>query len=351
MPIQKNVIILHCLTVTIINQYKLTVYHLSLQNVFSVIIPLYNKAAYIEKAIQSVLSQTFREFELIVVDDGSTDDSLKKLRVLSYELREGKQEQYREINIRNQENQGVSVARNNGVKLAKYDYIAFLDADDWWEPTYLEEMKRLIEAYPEAGIYGSGYYIVKNANKRIAPIGVESGFKQGLINYCRAYAKTLCMPLWTGTTIIKKTIFDSEQGFKSNLKLGEDFDLWIRVAMKFPVAFLNKPLSNYNQDVELANRAIGAKLYNPQEHMLFTDYGTLNANPDFRYLYERLALYGLLPYYLNNKNTKEVDAILSGIDLKKHEYKYRLYYQIFPKFIVKTGMNFRKIGAIIKGKL
>jgi glycosyltransferase involved in cell wall biosynthesis len=124
---------------------------------FSIIIPLYNKALYIAKAIQSVAAQTYQEFELIVIDDGSKDESLEKLRVTSYELRENNPDFFAKIIIIEQQNQGVSITRNNGVKLAKYDYIAFLDADDWWEPTFFEEMKALIEEFPEGGIYGSSY--------------------------------------------------------------------------------------------------------------------------------------------------------------------------------------------------
>jgi len=319
--------------------------------VFSVIIPLYNKAAYIERAIQSVLSQTFQEFELIVVDDGSTDDSSTQLSVISQQLSVDTPEINKKVRVIQQQNQGVSTARNNGVKLAKYDYIAFLDADDSWELTYLEEMNGLIATYPNAGIYGSGYFIVKNGKKRIAPIGVEQNFDRGLINYCQVYSKTLCMPLWTGATIIPKSIFDLENGFNPRLKLGEDFDLWIRVATKYSVAFLNIPLASYNQDVELANRAIGAKLYNPQEHMLFTDYGELKNNPDFVYLYERLALYGLLPYYLKGKNKKEVKAILSQIRWDQHELKYRLYYRLLPKQLVLLYNKLMRLGSQIKRRV
>jgi len=320
---------------------------------FSVIIPLYNKAAYVEKAIQSVLSQTFREFELIVVDDGSTDNSMSVVeRIFKSPLGDlGVNPPSGGWGGFTQSNQGVSTARNNGVKVAKYNYIAFLDADDWWEPTYLEEMKGLIEKFPEAGIYGCGYYIIKNGKKRIAPIGVEPDFSKGMINYCRVYAKTLCMPLWTGATIIRKTIFESEQGFKSGLKLGEDFDLWVRVALKYPVAFLNKPQANYNQDVELSGRAIGEKLYKPEEHMLFTDYGNLNNNPDFRFLFERLAVYGLLPYYLAGRNKRDVQNILVTIDWAKHELKYKLYYRILPKAFVQIWISLIKTGSLIKKRL
>ena len=296
-----------------------------------------------EKAIKSVLSQTYQKFELIVVNDGSSDNSLEVVRncqlsIVNYQLI-------------NQSNQGVSVARNNGVKVAQYDYIAFLDADDWWETTYLEDMKVVIEEFPQAAIYGCGYFLIKNGIKRIAPVGVEKNFKKGEINYFQIYSNTLCMPLTSISSIIPKHIFLSEKGFNPVLKLGEDFDLWIRLAMKYPVIFLNKPLANYNQDVELSNRAIGEKLYEPREHMLFTDYGELHRNLEFRYLYERLAVYGLLPYYLIGKNEKEVKRILSEIHWENHAFKYRLYYTILPKKIVGICMHFLRIGSILKQKM
>ena len=304
-----------------------------------------------QKAIQSVLAQTYQEFELIVIDDGSTDDSLMQLRVTASELQKKKPELFEKLHIVEQQNQGVSLTRNNGVKLARNDYIAFLDADDWWETTYLEEMKELTEAYPEAGIYGSNYFIVKNGHKRIAPIGVDRGFQKGIVNYFSTYDKTLYMPLWTGATVLKKIIFDEENGFKPTLKLGEDFDLWVRVAIKYPVALLNKPLAYYNQDVELANRAIGEKLYEPYEHMLFTNYGELMNNMDFRDLYEKLAVYGLLPYYLCNKNKREVESVLKGIHWVKQPLKYRIYYLILPKFIVKYWFRLIRIASKIKRKI
>lgn len=316
---------------------------------FSVIIPLYNKAAYIEKAIRSVAAQTFREFELIIIDDGSTDDPIPPKGGTMAERLRNVNAPIQNIRIIDQENSGVSTARNNGVKAAKYEYIAFLDADDWWEPTYLEEMKGLIEEFPEAGIYGSSYYKVKNAKFIPARIGVEEGFERGLINYCRVYSKTLYQPIWTGATIIKKEVFESENGFKPTLKLGEDFDLWVRVGLTYPVAFVNKPLAYYNQDVDLNNRAIGIKLYEPEQHMLFSDYGRIYQDNDFRHLFEALAVYGLLPYYLTRKNEKQVNSILSGIHWKEHSFKYRLYYIILPKVAVKYWFDLLRFASKLKG--
>ena len=108
---------------------------------FSVIIPLYNKALYVEKAVRSVWSQTYRDFELIIVDDGSTDGSLSVVESLCSEL--SQTDLKAKFNIVSQKNSGVSTARNNGVKSARYPYICFLDADDWWEPTFLAEMSRV----------------------------------------------------------------------------------------------------------------------------------------------------------------------------------------------------------------
>lgn len=318
---------------------------------FSIIIPLYNKAPYIEKALRSIQAQTFREFEVIVIDDGSTDNSWILTRNLFQEFENDHVLSPPLGGFRgaSQKNAGVSTARNNGIKLAKYPYICFLDADDWWAPTFLAEMKQLIEGFPEAGIYGTSYYKVKDGVIKSANIGVEKDFERGLINYYQVYAKTLWMPLWTGAVCVPKVVFDNIAGFKSNLRLGEDFDLWVRIASNHPVAFLNKPLAYYNQDVDLHNRAVGVRYYKPDEHMLFTNYGDMMNNDEFRFLFERLALYSLLPYYLNDKNPSYVKSILSGVkDWKMHEQKYSLYYRYLPKYIVKRFFQVRNYLYNIK---
>ena len=108
---------------------------------FSIIIPLYNKAPYVVKAIGSVLAQSFADYELVIMDDGSKDGSFEvALRCI---------DGHPNCHIYRQVNRGVSVARNNAVALSQGQYLCFLDADDWWEPTFLEEMSRLIEAFPD----------------------------------------------------------------------------------------------------------------------------------------------------------------------------------------------------------
>lgn len=311
---------------------------------FSVIIPLYNKAPYVAKAIESVLGQTYRDFEVIVIDDGSTDQSLEVAKTF----------ENKSITIVSQPNSGVSTARNNGVKLAKHPYICFLDADDWWHPTFLEEMKRLITDFPDAGIYGSGYYIVKNEQERIAPIGVPQGFERGIIDYCEVYAKTLCMPLWTGAVIVPKYIFDEEGGFKSQLKFGEDFDLWIRIALKHKVILVNKPLAYYNQDVDVNNRGVAVhKTYSPVNHFIFNlDYLYDNEknNHRLKILLDKLRVYILLKYRMQRAFPKEYNAEIKKVDFSVQPLGVRLQYYL-PVWFLKQyyGLKFL-VWNIVKGK-
>lgn len=310
---------------------------------FSVIIPLYNKAPYVVKALRSVMSQTFREFEVIIIDDGSTDQS--------YEVAQNFILQTTNFKLHTQPNQGVSTARNNGVKLAQYPYVCFLDADDWWAPTFLDEMKALIEEFPDAGIYGTSYYKVKRGENIPANIGVNDDFKSGYINYFQIYAKTMWMPLTSISVAIPKNVFDNENGFKPTLKLGEDFDLWVRVAIKYPVVLLNKPLAYYNQDVDIQHRGVvDDKIYDPRTHYIFN----LNflaeeerKNNDLKVLLDRLRVYTLFRYRLQIAYLVEYKNEIKKIDYKNVSINDRLRY-ILPVFYYKLNYGFRRFIKRIK---
>ena len=307
---------------------------------FSVIIPLYNKAPYVRKTVESVLSQTFRDYELIIIDNGSNDGSSEIVAEFT---------DPRVRIVRLEENVGVSNARNKGVSLSTSPYITFLDADDWWEPTFLEEMAGLIERHPNAGIYGTSYWMVKNSKKRLAPIGVDDGFTEGEINYCTVYAKTLCMPLTSITVAIPRAVFDETGGFKPHLKLGEDFDLWIRIALKHKVVFLNKPLSNYNQDVDVTYRGTN-HLHDPKEHMLW-NLGYLESeektNPDYKQLVDNMRTYGLLTYLLTTKYRAAARQELAKVDWERQPIETQRLYRM-PIIYLKARMCFLKLGSRVK---
>ena len=308
---------------------------------FSVIIPLYNKGPYLSKALTSVIAQTLLDFELIVVDDGSTDDSFK----VAQSVLENTDVKHQLIR---QENAGVSTARNNGVLAASGDYICFLDADDWWAPSFLERMDRLIHEYPDAGIYGTNYYVVKNGRQRICVTTAQTGY----INYCRTYAEKLQMPLWTGAVSIPRSVFCETGGFKPHLKLGEDFDLWIRIALTHKVVFLDEPLSFYFQDSDPVWRGTG-HLTDPKVNMLWNlDYLSEEEkrNPDYKQLIDNLRTYSLLPYYLSDRYHKVAKKELAKVDWKKQSRKTRSLYR-YPVWLLKLRRRFLKAGSRIKQRL
>lgn len=313
---------------------------------FSVIIPLYNKAPYVAKAIASVLSQTFTDYELVIMDDGSRDDSF----AIAQKAIEGHEHCF----LHKQENAGVSMARNNAVALSHGDYLCFLDADDWWAPTFIEEMSKLVEKYPDAGIYGTNYTIVNESKHktRIAPIGVDAGFEKGYINYCQVYAKTLAMPLTSISIAIPRPVFDEMNGFPKGIKLGEDFLLWIRIALKYKVAFLNKPLAYYNQDVDVANRGVG-RLHKPEEHMLWNmDFlvEEEKTNPDYKRLIDNLRTYSLLPYYIFKDYHEAAKRELEKVDWERQPDKTRRLYAS-PLWFLCIRQFFLRLGSRVKQRI
>lgn len=303
---------------------------------FSVVTPLYNKASFIEKTLESVISQTYTDFEIIVVNDGSTDNSRAVAESVLAEISNAR--------IINQENAGVSTARNVGIAAALGEYICFLDGDDWWEPTFLEELNKLIRDYPDAGLYCTNYYYVHNG-KSTVKLDIPTGY----FNYCKEYARTLHMIATSSSSSSSKAIMIEMGGFKPNLKLGEDFDLWIRIALKYGTAILNKPLVYFNNDVPIKLRATH-HLHKPEHHMLWN----LNylqeeekSNPDYKQLIDNLRTYGLVPYYLSKEYHKDAIIELEKVDWSKQSPKAILTYKS-PRIIIKIKYRILKICAKLK---
>ncbi|WP_461491854.1 glycosyltransferase family 2 protein [Pontibacter sp. HJ8] len=200
---------------------------------FSIVIPLYNKEICIADTLHSVFSQTYGDFEVLVVNDGSTDQSLSVVQRFKDPR----------LKIFSKENGGVSTARNYGIERAQYNHVAFLDADDGWDSNYLAEMHKLIERYPECGMYNCAYRRVKK-NK----IYTESpNIPEGLIeNYFKTTLTLNDMISWTSATIIKKDVIKKTGGFPVGMVSGEDCFMWCKIAINYPVAFSHKIMATYN---------------------------------------------------------------------------------------------------------
>lgn len=209
---------------------------------FSVIIPLYNKELFIENTLRSVLAQTFTDFEVIIVNDGSTDQSVEK--VSSFDDKR--------IRLISKDNEGVSIARNHGLSLANADYITFLDADDYWYPGFLETMKSNIIDFPDQKVFSAAYEI--ETSKKVFPAAYSIDYKPGnqIVNYFDASHKESI--IWTSCVVFHKDVFDKCGPFDTSMKNSEDIDMWIRIGMAFDVVFCRKILARYTHDSQSLSR-------------------------------------------------------------------------------------------------
>ncbi|MDR0866400.1 MAG: glycosyltransferase [Candidatus Symbiothrix sp.] len=197
----------------------------------SIVIPLYNKEKQIENTLRSVFSQTFQDFEIVIVDDGSTDNSANIVRSIND----------KRIRFIEQKNHGVSMARNIGIQVAKYESIAFLDADDEWKPDYLETQIGLIHCFPECRVFACAYEFKRD--EKLTPVILNKipfkGEKGVLTNYFEV-ASCSHPPLWTSAVVVKKEAILSIGGFPKNVTSGEDLLTWARLAVKYKIAYSRK---------------------------------------------------------------------------------------------------------------
>lgn len=194
---------------------------------FSVVVPLYNKSAYIERAVRSALEQVDVSLEVIIVDDGSTDDGAAVVRAVDDPR----------IHLIQQENQGVSSARNRGCRRAAAAHIAFLDADDCWHKQHLSNIKRLVEASPDCGVFGAGYRQYASESEIERELQRSPELDQATIETIdlQAFSRRLCggqAAFWTSALAVKKTAFAEVGGFNSDFSHGEDVAVWLAITAR-----------------------------------------------------------------------------------------------------------------------
>ena len=223
----------------------------------SVIIPLYNKGPYVERAIRSVLYQSIQDFEIIVVEGGSTDDSLEVVKAFDDPR----------LLVMHQREKGVSAARNEGVYRAASGFLAFLDADDEWMPGFIETVLRLKDHYPDAGAYFTavkekGFHAHKKSHIYSCLPGEEG---DGLVeNYFHALLHS--DPLYYPSCMaIRKSVFLENGGFPLGSAWGEDQDLCGRIALQNSVAFSSHICTVIHKTDEYANTML-KRIASTQEH-------------------------------------------------------------------------------------
>ncbi len=304
---------------------------------FSIIIPLYNKARYVSNTINSVLSQSYENFEVIIVNDGSTDNSLEVVSNFKDER----------IKVFTKQNGGVSSARNYGIQKASYPYIAFLDADDLWEKSFLSEIKLMIEKYPEASVFCTNYAsyyptgkILINNVKGTIPEGVWDDYFKVAIKGNNI--------IWTSACCIRKKVFLDVGCFNESYSMGEDLEMWFRLGLKYQFAYSDNVLAIYNRydQSSLTNSYHSDPLKNWRFHIQLNQY-----NPDIdAYRYLELLLADKIVTYIF-KRRFDLGRLVCTQNHLKHLKCVRLFYKgLKLKLKRKLYKMTKKVSIKGKGK-
>ena len=192
----------------------------------SVIIPTYNRATWVKEAAASVLAQTIRDYELIVVDDGSTDATLEALISLEGRL----------TVLRRESRRGVSAARNLGAAAARGDWLAFLDSDDLWLPDKLARQVDYLRSHPDLVICQTEELWIRNGVRVNPP---QTHRKAGGDIFLQSLQRCSVSP---SAVMLHRRLFEDLGGFDETLEAGEDYDLWLRTAWRYPVGLAPEPL-------------------------------------------------------------------------------------------------------------
>jgi glycosyltransferase involved in cell wall biosynthesis len=287
---------------------------------FTVIIPLYNKEKYIENAIKSVLNQTFTDFNLVIVNDCSTD---KSVEIASKYISDTV-----EI-IHHKKNAGLAAARNSGIKNSNSNYITYLDADDLWKPTFLESIFQLIQNFPEARIFGTNYEeiwgaVIKNPlnGSEILPIDFT-----GYINFFKINVK---QGIYThGSVCFHKEVFEKIGYYNEDIGFSEDLDFNIRANYNFKLAYENSVQMSYFMQTQ--NQLTQSSIL----HKTIPDFDTYEnwakTNSDLKkYLdFERY----VLGKRLKKNNDLRWKKMIANIDSKNLNWKQNVLLKM-PRFVL-----------------
>ncbi|MGF1496384.1 MAG: glycosyltransferase family 2 protein [Elainellaceae cyanobacterium] len=196
----------------------------------SVVIPAYNAMPYLPQTVDSVLQQSFTDFEVLIVDDGSSDNTANWVAQITDPR----------VRLICQSNQGAGAARNTGVKNAQGDYIAFLDADDFWEPTKLAKQVQRLDQQPKVGLVHT-WITLANPDGSLSDRTMQTNGEGHIWNQVVVYNPLKC----GSTAMVRRQCFEELGYFDQSLKYSEDWDMWIRIARKYAFSVIHEPLTNY----------------------------------------------------------------------------------------------------------
>ncbi|MBU3821173.1 glycosyltransferase family 2 protein [Flavobacteriaceae bacterium XHP0103] len=273
---------------------------------FSVVIPLYNKENYIEDTLKSVLNQTFQDFEVVIVNDGSTDKSLEKVEKIKDD---------RIKVIENKKNKGLPETRNVGISYAEGIIIALLDADDIWLPNYLINIKKLHIKFPKASIYATDYcqkYSKKNILEPKKNISIQ--LKDSFFLIDDIFKANMHQPIFSQSSLaFKKSIVKEYTVFNPSITYAEDIDFYIRYCSKYITAYYFKACAIVNCNVpnQITKNKISKKRLpnlDSYEHLAINNSSLKKFLDFYRYIFSY--------HYKLEKNTEKQKELLKNINYK-----------------------------------
>lgn len=300
---------------------------------FSVVISVYNKEKYISATLKSVLEQSFTDFEIVILNDGSTDNSEKEIL------------KFKDSRIRyfSKKNQGAGAARNFVINEAKYDYIALLDADDYWKPFYLEEQAKLIADYPKESVFATSIEVMKKS--KIFPSEYSlTDLQPNEIRVVNFFSASFLNSILTSSsTVLHKDVFKKVGNYDPSIKSGQDTDLWVRVGLEYKVVFLNKSCAVYNYAVgSLSNTNLKVS-----QKANFENYATEEKNnPDLKKFLD-LNRYSLCILAKIEDNKEAFEKNLQKISQKNLSKKQQFLLKqnkTILKYLSKTKNRLERLG-------
>ena len=299
---------------------------------FSVVIAVFNKEKYIADTLKSVLDQTFTDFEVVILNDGSTDNSEAEILKFSDPR----------IRYFSKENQGASAARNFTIQQAKAEYIALMDADDYWYPFYLEEQNRLINEFPEESVFATATELKRNGKTFKSNYSVDTEKKDSvLVDYFEA--SQLDSILLSISTVLKKDVFEEVGWYNPNIKSGEDTDLYVRIGLKYKVVFSPKICATYI----LRKNSLVKAVKNFDEKANFELYEIYEKHNSALKKFLDLNRYSLCIFAKIEGNKEVFQKNQKKIDRENLNKKQRILLKqnkSVLKYLLKTKNNLEKLG-------
>jgi glycosyltransferase involved in cell wall biosynthesis len=297
---------------------------------FSVIIPVYNKEKFIHKTLQSVLDQTHSDYELIIINDGSTDNSEKVIASFKDSR----------ISCFSQKNAGVANARNAGLSRAKGEFICFLDADDYWYPTFLESIFYYIKQHPSEKVFCTAIEIeFQNSILKAAYSFKKTGDFERL-NYFDASQKETI--LTSSSVTIHKDAINEIGVFDEKLAITEDTDYWIRLGLKYEIIFIHKILARYCYDSESLSRGNDTIF---SDYFFSKYYQLENQNKNLKQFMDLNRFSTVIKYKLN-KNKVKARKLQEQIDLHNLSFKRKILIHL-PRAVLQLLLQIKlKLATI-----